>query len=71
MWALGMAIGIILIDLKPDDLSTSRNHLSASILAVSRASLGLMAVLDCIILLIVIGLYKEFLKTTLTTRSLH
>ncbi len=62
MWALGMAIGIILIDLKPGYFVDLMSYLFGSILAVSHASLVLMAVLDCIILLIVIGLYKEFLS---------
>ena len=62
MWALGMAIGIILIDLKPGYFVDLMSYLFGSILAVPRESLSLMAALDCIILLIVIGLYKEFLS---------
>jgi zinc transport system permease protein len=62
MWALGMAIGIILIDLKPGYFADLMSYLFGSILAVPHSSLYLMAALDCIILLIVVGLYKEFLS---------
>jgi zinc transport system permease protein len=61
MWALGMAIGIILIDLKPGYYVDLMSYLFGSILAVPKESLLLVAVLDCIILAAVIGLYKELL----------
>jgi zinc transport system permease protein len=62
MWALGMAIGIILIDLKPGYFVDLMSFLFGSILAVPKESLILMAALDGIIVVIVIGLYKEFLS---------
>jgi zinc transport system permease protein len=61
MWALGMAIGIILIDLKPGYYVDLMSFLFGSILAVPRESILLMAALDVVILATVIGLYKELL----------
>ena len=61
MWALGMAIGIILIDLKPGYYVDLMSYLFGSILAVPTASLLFMALLDLVILLTVISLFKEFL----------
>jgi zinc transport system permease protein len=61
MWALGMAIGIILIDLKPGYYVDLMSYLFGSILAVPGESLVLMALLDLVILAAVILLFKEFL----------
>lgn len=61
MWALGMAIGIILIDLKPGYYVDLMSYLFGSILAVPKESLLLMAVLDLVILAAVLLLFKEFL----------
>jgi zinc transport system permease protein len=61
MWALGMAIGIVLIDLKPGYYVDLMSYLFGSILAVPRESLVFMAALDAVILVTVCGLYKELL----------
>jgi zinc transport system permease protein len=62
MWALGMAIGIILIDLKPGYYVDLMSYLFGSILAVPRESLALMALLDGVIVATVAMLFKEFLS---------
>ena len=61
MWAVGMAIGIILIDLTPGYKSDLMSYLFGSILTVSQENLMIMLVLDIIILLVVSLFYKEFL----------
>jgi zinc transport system permease protein len=61
MWALGMAIGIIMIDLKGGYFVDLMSYLFGSILAVPRESLLVMAGLDVVILLAVGILYKEIL----------
>ncbi|MBN1128822.1 MAG: metal ABC transporter permease [Chitinispirillaceae bacterium] len=62
MWALGMAIGIILIDLKGGYVVDLMSYLFGSILAVPGESIRYMAGLDIVILLTVGVLYKEFLS---------
>jgi zinc transport system permease protein len=62
MWALGMAIGIILIDLKGGYFVDLMSYLFGSILAVPKESLLFMAGLDFVILLAVGLLYKEILS---------
>jgi zinc transport system permease protein len=62
MWALGMAIGIILIDLKGGYFVDLMSYLFGSILAVPKESLWFMAGLDLVILLTVGMLYKEILS---------
>jgi zinc transport system permease protein len=61
MWAIGMAIGIILIDLKPGYYVDLMSYLFGSILAVSKISLLFMALLDFIILGTVFLFFKELL----------
>ncbi|MBC7084732.1 MAG: metal ABC transporter permease, partial [Firmicutes bacterium] len=61
MWAIGMAFGIILLDLTPGYKADLMSYLFGSILAVPTGDLILMAVLDGIILLVVTLLYKELL----------
>ncbi|MDJ0658911.1 MAG: metal ABC transporter permease [Crocosphaera sp.] len=61
MWAVGMAIGIILIDLTPGYKADLMSYLFGSILTVSHENLIIMLVLDIIILLVVSLFYKEFL----------
>lgn len=62
MWALGMAIGIILIDLKGGYAVDLMSYLFGSILAVSGENLLFMAGLDAVVFLTVGLLYKEFLS---------
>ncbi|HAC62608.1 MAG TPA: hypothetical protein DCF68_03490 [Cyanothece sp. UBA12306] len=61
MWAFGMAIGIILIDLTPGYKADLMSYLFGSILTVSQENLIIMLILDIIIVLIVSLFYKEFL----------
>ena len=61
MWAVGMAIGIILIDLKPGYIVDLMSYLFGSIMAVPAESLLWMGALDLVIITIVVILYKEIL----------
>jgi len=61
MWALGMAVGIIFLDLTPGYKADLMSYLFGSILAVPTRELWLMAGLDLVILTLVILLYKELL----------
>ncbi len=61
MWAVGMAIGIIFIDLTPGYTADLMSYLFGSILTVSPSDIIIMLVLDTIILSTVILLFKEFL----------
>jgi zinc transport system permease protein len=59
MWAIGMAIGIILIDLTAGYKADLMSYLFGSILAVSTHDLIIMLVLDLIIISLTILFYKE------------
>ena len=61
MWALGMAIGIILIDRSPGYKTDLMSYLFGSILAVPQTDLIIMAVLNLVIIGLVILFYKELL----------
>jgi zinc transport system permease protein len=61
MWAVGMAIGIILIDLKPGYFVDLMSYLFGSIMAVSSGSLFWMVLLNLGIIISVVVLYKEIL----------
>jgi len=61
MWAVGMALGIILIDLTPGYNVDLMSYLFGSILTVAETDLWLMLSLDMVILLVVLIFYKEFL----------
>ncbi len=61
MWALGMAIGIILVDLTPGYKADLMSYLFGSILAVPTRDLWLMLGLDVAIVALVSLLYKELL----------
>lgn len=60
MWAAGMALGIILMDLTPGYNVDLMSYLFGSILAVSDADVRLMAVLAAVVLVLVIGLFRSF-----------
>jgi zinc transport system permease protein len=60
LWAIGMAVGIILIDLTPGYHVDLMSYLFGSILAVPASDLWLMLPLDGFILLVVLLFYKEF-----------
>jgi zinc transport system permease protein len=75
MWAMGMAIGIIFIDLTPGYKADLMSYLFGSILAVPRADLWGMVFIDGLILGFVILFYKELLaisfdETFATIRNL-
>ena len=61
MWAIGMAIGIILIDLTQGYKADLQSYLFGSILTVPQQDLIIMLVLDLIIGVMVALFYKELL----------
>ena len=61
IWAIGMAFGIILIDLTPGYNVDLMSYLFGSILSVPDIDIWFMLSLDILILLVVLFLYKEFL----------
>ncbi len=61
MWAAGMALGIILIDLTPGYQADLMSYLFGSIMAVSGTQLALMGILDAVIAATVVLFYKELL----------
>jgi zinc transport system permease protein len=60
MWAVGMAVGIILLDLAPGYKADLMSYLFGSILAVPMMDLIIMGILNIIIILTVAAFYKEF-----------
>lgn len=61
MWAVGMALGIIFIDLAPGYNVDLMSYLFGSILTVAKMDLWFMLSLNMVLLLIVFVFYKEFL----------
>lgn len=61
MWAIGMAIGIILIDLTKGYKAGVESYLFGSILTVPQQDLMIMLGLDVIIIIMVTLFYKELL----------
>lgn len=61
MWAIGMALGIILVDLTEGYKADLMSYLFGSILAVPSSDLLIMLALDLVILLLVALFYKELL----------
>jgi len=61
LWAIGMAIGVILTDLTPGYKAELESYLFGSILAVPTSNLWIMLGIDLIILLLVYLFYKELL----------
>jgi zinc transport system permease protein len=61
LWAIGMALGVILLDLSPGYNVDLMSFLFGSILAVPTADLWLMLVLNILILLTVVYFYNDFL----------
>ena len=59
MWAVGMAMGIIFLDLSPGYKADLMSYLFGSILAVPQSDLIIMLVLNLIILTLVILYFKE------------
>lgn len=61
LWAVGMAVGIVLIDLAPGYSADMMSFLFGSIIAVSRADLAFMAILTTIVIGSVAWWYKDLL----------
>lgn len=59
MWAVGMALGIIFLDMSPGYKADLMSYLFGSILAVPQSDLVIMLVLNLIILTLVILYFKE------------
>jgi len=59
MWAIGMALGIIFVDLSPGYKADLMSYLFGSILAVPSIDLIIMVFLDLIIISIVAAYYRE------------
>lgn len=62
LWAVGMALGIIFIGLAPGYAPDLFSYLFGNILTVPSSDLLLMLLLDAVIVLVVLALYKEFLS---------
>jgi zinc transport system permease protein len=61
LWAVGMALGVILVDLTPGYNVDLMSYLFGSILAVSSAEIWLMIPLDALVILAVAAFYKELM----------
>lgn len=61
MWALGMALGIVLIDLTPGYNVDLMSYLFGSILAVPSSDLWLMAGLDVVLVVFALAYYQPLL----------
>jgi zinc transport system permease protein len=61
LWSIGMALGIVFVGLAPGYAPDLFSYLFGNILTVPASDLILMLILDAIIILIAVALYKEFL----------
>ena len=61
MWAAGMSLGVIFIALRPGYAPDLFSYLFGSILTVPRSDLIFMLILDLVVVVTVLLLYKEFL----------
>lgn len=61
MWAIGMATGIIFLDLTPGYKADLMSYLFGSILAVPSGDLWVMLIMDVVIILLMAGFYKELI----------
>ncbi len=64
MWAIGMAIGIIFVDLTPGYKSDLMSYLFGSILAVDALDLWLMLIVDGLVLVFVLLFYRPLLAVS-------
>ena len=60
-WALGMAIGVVFVNLTPGYVPDLFSYLFGSILTVPASDLFIMLTLDFVIVMTVLGFYKELL----------
>lgn len=65
LWATGMAIGIIFVQMTPGFTGDLEDYLFGNLLAVTRPNLVTTGLLDVFILVTVLSLYKELLAITL------
>jgi zinc transport system permease protein len=61
LWAIGMALGVIFINLTPGYAPDLMSYLSGNILTVPFSDILLMLALDTVIISIVVVFYKEYL----------
>lgn len=61
MWAVGMALGVILIDLTPGYNVDLMSYLFGSILSIPKSDIWFISILNIVILLVVLLFYKELL----------
>ncbi len=64
MWAIGMALGIIFVDLTAGYKADLMSYLFGSILTVPASELWIMLALDLVILALAILFYKELLAVS-------
>ena len=64
MWAIGMAVGILFVDLAPGYKADLMSYLFGSILAVPSSDLLIILVLDLTIVALVVLFYKELLAVS-------
>ncbi len=64
MWATGMAAGLVFIKLSGTYSPDLMSWLFGSLLAVSASDITFAVILDIVILLVITGLYKEFLSVS-------
>jgi zinc transport system permease protein len=64
MWAVGMAVGVILIDLSPGYKADLMSYLFGSILTVPSSDLAIMLALDLVIVVLAALFYKELLAVS-------
>jgi zinc transport system permease protein len=71
IWAVGMAIGILLVDLTPGYNVDLMSYLFGSILAVSKDDIYFMAILVCSIIFIVTIWYRDILAVSYDSEYAH
>ncbi|MFA6107886.1 MAG: metal ABC transporter permease [Candidatus Latescibacterota bacterium] len=64
LWTIGMAVGILFVQLTPGYAPDLMSYLFGSILTVPRADLVLMLALDLVILLVTVLLHREFIAVS-------
>ncbi|CAA6815559.1 MAG: Zinc ABC transporter, inner membrane permease protein ZnuB [uncultured Sulfurovum sp.] len=64
MWAVGMAVGVVLIDITPGYQADFMSYLFGSILAVSQSDLWFMGGLLAVIIIIIIFWYRDILAVS-------
>lgn len=64
LWAFGMAVGILFVNLTPGYSSNLMSYLFGNILTVPKSELIMMFILDAVIILLVVIFFKEFQAIT-------